>query len=376
MNQKEIIEKKKGNTDEIDLIEVALKIWDERKLILKTVAIFFVLGIIIAFGSKKEYKSECTFILDDNQGGSRVSGLLSQFGGLAGINIGDQEGNGIISPELYPNIIKSTPFMLELLDSKIEIEKFDTTISVFAYLNELEKPSFLNYVKKFTISLPKTILNALKKRKTKVALTVKTINIEIIKLTAEQEIIITNLSKRIIINLNEETGIITLGVELPDPVAAAEFANLTYKKLTEYLIDYKIDKATLDYNFINDRYCEAKQQYEAIQKELAVFRDQNKNVTTAFAQTEEERLQNKYQLAFNVYNSLAQQLEQSKIKIQEAMPVFKILNSVKVPLVRSRPKRSMVLILSVMLGFFAGIFIVFSKMVFVIIKNTSTDEYK
>jgi LPS O-antigen subunit length determinant protein (WzzB/FepE family) len=77
MSEKDNTEEKRTNTDEIDLIELALKIWAERKLILKTVAVFLVLGIIIAFGSKKEYKAECTFILDDNQGGSYVNPLIA-----------------------------------------------------------------------------------------------------------------------------------------------------------------------------------------------------------------------------------------------------------------------------------------------------------
>ncbi|MFW6370570.1 MAG: Wzz/FepE/Etk N-terminal domain-containing protein, partial [Bacteroidota bacterium] len=107
----------KNNTtrdDEIDLIEVALKIWAERRFFYKTVAVFFALGLIIAFGSKEEYKSETTFILEDNEGGSRVSGMLAQFGGLAGINFGGAESGDVLSPQLFPNIIHSTSFLVKL----------------------------------------------------------------------------------------------------------------------------------------------------------------------------------------------------------------------------------------------------------------------
>ena len=365
MEKKEINTKSQGpNSDEIDLIEVALKLWAERKLIVKTVVVFFILGIIVAFGSKKEYKAECTFILDDNQGGSRVSGLLAQFGGLAGINLGGQEGQGTISPELYPNIVKSTPFMLELLESEITIEKFDTTVSVFNYFNELEKPSFLGYVKKFTIRLPGTILGVLRGNKDGDSVLIKNENQEILKLTKDQEDIIKGLSERISINLDEKTGIINLGVELPDPLGAAQLVNITYKNLTEYLIEYKIDKATVDYNFINDRYLEAKDRYENAQNNLALFRDRNMNPAKASAQTQENRLQSEYQLTFDVYNGLAQQLEQAKIKVQEAMPVFKIVNRVKVPLEKSKPKKSLIFVISIFLGFFLGIFAVIILMIY------------
>jgi hypothetical protein len=40
----------------------------------------------------------------------------------------------------------------------------------------------------------------------------------------------------------------------------------------------------------------------------------NRNVVTSLAQAESQRLQNEYNLAFEVYKGLATQLEQAKIK--------------------------------------------------------------
>ena len=125
-------------------------------------------------------------------------------------------------------------------------------------------------------------------------------------------------------------------------------------------------------NFIRKRFLEAKQRYEQTQIEFATFRDQNKNVSTAYAQTEEERLQNGYQSAFNVYNGLAQQLEQAKIKVQEAMPVFKVLNTVQMPLKKSKPKMSLIFVAMICFGGFMGIGIVFGR---VVLKNLKK-QYK
>jgi uncharacterized protein involved in exopolysaccharide biosynthesis len=367
MGETKYIENKNTNNDEIDLIEVALKIWAERTLILKTVAVFFVLGIIIAFGSKKEYKSECTFILDDNKGGSRVSGLLSQFGGLAGINLGGMESEGTISPDLYPNIVQSTPFLLGLLSDTIKVEKLDTAVTVYHFFDELDKPSLTGYIKGYTIGLPGKILGLIRKKNTEtivVPLAETFSKQDYIKLTQTQEDIVGALRERISISLDETSGILTLSVEMPDPVAAAEVARKVYNDLMVYLIDYKIDKAQADHKFIAARHEEARERYEREQEKLASFRDQNKNVTSAYFQTEEERMNANFQLAFNVYNGLAQQLEQSKIKVQEAMPVFKVVNPVKVPLEKSKPKRSMILVVMIFLGGFLGIGIVFGRMMY------------
>jgi uncharacterized protein involved in exopolysaccharide biosynthesis len=363
--------KRPENKDEIDLIELALKIWAERKIIYKTVAVFFVLGLIVAFGSKKEYKAECTFILDDNNGGSAASGLLSQFGGLAGINLNSAQAEGTISPDLYPNIVKSTTFMLELLDAEIYIEKFDTTTTVFNYLNELEQPSFLGYIKKYTIGLPGTMLGLIRnKDNTESIITPNSNNKkELLKLTKEQDETLKALKDLINISLDDKTGIINLRTELPDAFAAAELTEKVYLNLTEYLINYKIEKATVDLNFVQTRFEESKRGYEESQKALAKFRDQNINMSSAYFKTEEERLQSEFDVAFSVYKGLAQQVEQAKIKVQEQMPVFKILNKVNVPIERTKPKRSLTLVLMVFLGSIIGLLSILLKQTMVSLKK-------
>jgi uncharacterized protein involved in exopolysaccharide biosynthesis len=369
---------KNNKSDEIDLIEIALNVWRERRIVYKTIIVFVFLGLLMAFGSKKEYKSDVTFILNDNQGGSAASSLISQFGGLAGINIGGSEKSGIVSPELYPNIIRSTSFIIELMESEIQIGKLDTVSIVFDYFTKLDKPSVLSYITGYTIGLPFKILNSFKKKKD-VDETMEELNenSDILRISQRQENVIKNLKDRISINLDEKTGVIKLSVEFPDAIGAADLTNLAYRKLTDYLINYKIEKSKEDYTFIKERYNESKLRYENTQKELANFRDANRNVTSAYFQTEEERLNNEYQIAYKVYNGLAQQLEQAKIKIQEAMPVFKVVDKVQVPLGRSKPRRAVTLILSLTLGIFLGLIIILFKSIsrsFVLPKKSKTYE--
>ena len=84
--------------------------------------------------------------------------------------------------------------------------------------------------------------------------------------------------------------------------------------LQKTITEFKIEKATAQLQFIEERYNEKKKEFELVQEKLAAFRDRNKNVTSAIALTHEEQLQNEYQLAFNVYSELAQQLEQAQIR--------------------------------------------------------------
>jgi len=163
--------------------------------------------------------------------------------------------------------------------------------------------------------------------------------------------------KRISVDVDSKSGILTLTAEMPDAVAAAELAQLSIDILTKYVSDYKVRKAQENYDFVQARYKEAKTEFEKNQEALAMFNDRNRNVVTALAQAESQRLQNEYNLAFEVYKGLASQLEQAKIKVKEETPVFTVLEPVIVPNRKSFPNTIVVILSSAILGCLVGIII-------------------
>jgi uncharacterized protein involved in exopolysaccharide biosynthesis len=342
-----------NSDNEIDLIEVAKKIWSERKIIYKTIAVFFVLGLIIAFGTPKEYKAETTLLVETSSSSS-MSGLLQQFGGLAGINLaGAKEGDNI-NPELYPNIVQSTPFLVEVLSQKVTYSKDSSNITVYNYLSNHVKPSVVGVVMAYTIGLPGKIIGLFKGNEKNNEILPKIDSI--VCFTGQQQDIANTLKGRI--KVTSEEGKISIAVEMPEPLAAAQLTNIVYQNLTKYLVSNKTQKASKDFEFISNQTNEAKFRFIAAQERLANFRDANRNIITSSFRMGEDRLQNEYTLAFNVYNGLAQQLEQAKIKVQEKTPVFKVLNPVQVPLEKSKPKRSLILIGMIFGGAIVGVGIV------------------
>ncbi|MDZ7692664.1 MAG: hypothetical protein U5K69_16310 [Balneolaceae bacterium] len=87
-----------------------------------------------------------------------------------------------------------------------------------------------------------------------------------------------------------------------------------------------------DLEFAEQQMERAEQRFQEIQTKLAEFRDSNVNLATARAQTREQQLQSEYDLAFNVYNSLAQQVEQARMRVQEQTPVVSILQPIQIPI--------------------------------------------
>jgi len=345
--------------DEIDLIEVAKTIWAGRKLILKVTAIFFVLGIVIAFGSKVEYEASCKLMPESQEGMKSNLGGLGSLAGLAGINL-DMGGTGALTPELYPQIAQSVPFIMKVWDEPIQFEKQDTTVSSYIYFKEIDKPSFISSVFKYTVGLPFQIKAWLSSSDGQTASDQNTG--QIIRLNKEDTELIEKYRERISVNVDTKTGILTLTTEMPDALAAAELAQLSIDLLTQYVTDYKVSKAQDNLNFVQERYNEARISFEKSQKALAQFNDRNRNVVTALAQAESNRLQNEYNLAFEVYKGLASQLEQAKIKVKEETPVFTVFEPVNVPFEKSSPNRKIILVLSVFLGGAISIGIIFGRL--------------
>lgn len=345
---------KSQNSDEIDLIEVFRKIWDGRKTIFKWMGIFFALGVLIVVVSPREYKSEVTLLVETGSGSNGMSGLLQQFGGFAGLNLGGATGEDALTPELYPDIIKSTPFLLEVMDQKVTESKYDSTLKVSEYIQRHTRPGFGGLIMGYTIGLPGKIIGWIKGKPKDPSLGIKRMDNKPFKLTPEQSGVAGELTKRIKAKQGESATTLNISVEMQDPVAAAQLVDSVVSGLTRYIVDYRTQKAKVDLKFVEERHKEAEEKYRIAQRNLAGYKDRNKNIILASALTSEQNLQAEYNLAFNLYNTLSQQLEQAKMKVQEKTPVFKVVEPAKVALGKSKPNTIIIIIGFLFIGGFLG----------------------
>ncbi|MDC3137285.1 Wzz/FepE/Etk N-terminal domain-containing protein [Bacteroidota bacterium] len=338
--------------DEIDLLELAKTIWSKRMFIVKVVALGAVIGVIAALLSPKEYKSTATLMPEystESQGGA--SSLLRQYGGLLGVSGGSYASNSnAIRVDLYPNIVQSTNFQLKLMDQPFYFSDINQEATLFDYYTELNNPGLMGLVAEYTIGLPGKILGAiLPKKELMTTVPGEASESMVLNLSKEEFEVISTLRQKITASLDEESGIVSVSVTLPDNVAAAAVTEYTIKELTEYLTEYRTEKVLRDLTFVEEQLATAEARFEEAQLTLAEFRDSNQGMSSARAQTEEQRLNSEYQIAFNLYNSLTQQYEEAKLKVQEETPVFKTLESVQVPL-EDETSGAMILIVFIMLS--------------------------
>jgi uncharacterized protein involved in exopolysaccharide biosynthesis len=353
----------KGNTgsEEIDVIEVLQKFWRSRKIIYKTVTVFFIIGLIIVLGTPKEYVSEITVLTESNSGSSTdMSGLFQQFGGFAGVSL---RKNTQISSNLYPIIIKSKPFLLDVINKKVTESKYGSQLTVAEYIKRYNKPSVISLILENTIGLPGKIIGWIKGKPEPSKVNAESKNVNTIY--PEQIGIANALSARIEVKKGKILGTLVLSVEMQDPLVAAQLTDSVLTCLTGYITNYNLKKVKADLEFVVKRQAEAETKYLITKRALASFRDRNKNVISANIRSEEERLQTENSLAMNVYNGLSNQLEQAKLKVQERTPVFRVMEPAKVPSGKSKPKIVSSLVLMIFLGTLLGIGLIFMKMIYI-----------
>ena len=322
---------------EIDLMEYARKLWKAKKLLLKVAAIATIAGIVIALSVPKQYTAEVIFLPESGKnGGNNLSGMAAMLG-LGNIGMGSDANALNIS--MTSDIVISTPFILELFNSQVKTldGKQDTTI--IAYLETESKP-WWNTLK----SLPRMAIGGVKSLFSSFDENKEEKNIDPFQLTPKQMGKVNALKSIIIAEADKKTGMTKLSVTVQDPMVAAMMVNTVLVKLQKYITKYKTSKAQENYDELKLFYEQSKEAYHKAQEEYARYSDANKNVILQSVRIEQERLQNEQNLAYQIYNQYATQLQLARTKLQEEKPAFAILEPASVPLHPSGTSRKIILV--------------------------------
>ena len=339
---------------EIDLVALVKKMWLNKGLIIKLTAVFMVLGLLVALFSSKVYTTSCDIVPQTSKGAK--GGGMSSLAALAGINLNDGQSGAELSPLVYQNIMNSTSFRKELMQTKIDFEEAGRPVSFYEYYTseEFNKPTVLSYIMKYTIGLPGVIMGAIRGEQPEPdysslggASAIETISKDDFKAMSILESCIS-------MTLDNKNGYLTITANMPEALAAAQLAQASVEFLQKYITKFKIEKVQSNLDFVQERYNEAKGNFEDIQSRRAKFRDANHNSVKYAARVEQEKLDAEYTLAMNLYSELATQLEQAKINVKETTPILTVIRPVTVPYKKSKPQRAMILLAFTFLGFAAG----------------------
>lgn len=356
--------------EKISITGLFSMIYKEKLLLAFFIAGFLGIGLFIYFLSPKEYKTSAVLLPESNT--SNIGGI-GNLASLAGVNLGRMATmDRTLSPNVYQDIIKSTPFLNELVSTSYYFPSIEKECTLADYLVIYSEPTFWekmgNIFRKNPQAKPVGPLDSLTgaaniSDSTEVAIFSNTI-FQPLNRTA-----IVRLNNRIIYNTNLSTGLITISLDLQDPDVGARVLQEIIAQLINISQRYSGQRDSTSIEQLDRQILDRKKEYEAATRRLASFQDQNRGLILSIDKTAIEQLQNDVTLSRNIYTSLLQQREQISIQSKSQKAPISIIEPVQIASGPYTPRLLKTFIISIFMGIFVGsCFILTRKSILTIIR--------
>ena len=112
---------------QLDLFKYVVQLWDDRRIVIWTMAACVVIGLLSYIMRPTKYSTRAT-LLPSYASSESSLGNLGALASLAGVNVGG--GTGGISPDLYPTVSQSVPYLLELINVPLDSEDSDRAMTL------------------------------------------------------------------------------------------------------------------------------------------------------------------------------------------------------------------------------------------------------
>ena len=351
LNQLDSMEAQESSIDFGKLFRDLLK---HKKLYFKVLAWTFIVACVYTLSLPNYYK--CTVTLSPEMSGSKSTGGLASLASSFGVNLKGAMSNNTeaLFPTLYPELMNSTIFKTGLFAIPVTIEgdkeagEPDRTMTYYEYLAKEQKTTWWGAAIKGLVSLFKEE---------------KPLSEEVdpFRLTREQARIVKMIDKKIICDVDKKTMVISIDVTDQDPVICATMADSVKVRLQQAITDYRTSKARVDLEYNKKMFAEAKQRYDKATDAYVRFADGNQKIFLQTVRQKQSKLEDEMQLQQSIYQQLAGQVQQAEMKVQEATPAFTTLQNATVPVRKSGPARSKIVLIFLFLAFLATTAWVFYK---------------
>ncbi len=341
------MEEREEQYDEIDIMELLRKLLKDWKLILKWCGVAAVVGLVIGFSTPKEYTVTSKLAPEIV---TKTSNAVSSIASMLGANVSNMTTNDALYPELYPEIVSSTPFITDLFSVEVKYKDRKegmVTTDYYSYLKDHTKSPWWSVA----LAAPFKALGwfvGLFREKPEAVEGYADLNPS--ALTREQSLVAKAISKSVGIDVDKKTLVMTLTVTSQSPYVSKAISETVIDKLQEYVTGYRTQKSRKDLEYYRQLYEEAQSDYYDAQQRYAGYVDANKGVVLQSVKIEQERLQNEMNLSFQLYNSCAQQLQMARAKVQQETPVCVVMQPPVLPLKASKPSKMMTLVACIFLG--------------------------
>ncbi|MBQ0085576.1 MAG: chain-length determining protein [Prevotella sp.] len=322
----------------IDYKEVWHRICEKRKLFFKIVPIVMVLSVLYILCIPRTYTCIIKLAPEyDLASAGNLNSLAAQFG----LDVGNSfPSTDAISPTLYPDLIKSTNFVVSLFPIQVVNKEGTIKTDYFTYLKDHQKSPFWSKAIYW-------IKNLFTKKEGKKA----TDKVDPFRLTKKETDILKQITKQIKCSVDKKTDVITFTIIDQDPLICACIADSVSTKLQSFITEYRTSKARNDVEYYERLLKQAKHDYVKSRQIYGDYADSHADINLPSFQAKIDDLENEMQLKYNAYNTIQAQLQAAKAKVQEKTPAFTTLQSATVPIKATGPKRMIFVAVLTLLAF-------------------------
>lgn len=313
----------------IDLKKIVKLLYGSKMLYVKVLPVVFVLSSLFIICIPRYYT--CTVKLAPESTRAASGGSLSALASSFGINLASKAlGADAISPELYPDLMKSTDFVVGLMNINVKSGDGKVNTTLYDYLRTKQKAAWWNSALGY-------VLDMFADADPSAAVVPESINS--FRLSKTQMDMVKVISGNIKCSVDKKTDVITIEVTDQNALICATLADSVKVHLQKAITEYRTNKARLDLAYTKKLYAESKQAYEQARYKYAEFADANNDAVLKSVTSLMEDYENEMQLKYNVYSMVSTQLQAAKAKVQETTPAFTTLQSATVPQKPAGPKR-------------------------------------
>lgn len=330
---------------QINLVEMLKLIKQDKKKMLIYVGVAVVIGLVAAFTTPKAYTS--TVMLAPEESGSGFSGSISSLASMVGMNMKIGQTGDALYPEIYPDLVSSTDFLVGLFPIKVTTKDGKVNSDYYTYLTKYSKTALFDYPK---VGMA-WVMKSLRSKETRPYQTKGDTPKTPLWLNNDQAEVVKGLSKAVACSVDKKTNVITISVTDQDPLIAATVADSVKNHLQVAITEYRTKKARVDLDYMQGLFDDARQQYDKARQVYASYADTNQDVLLQSYKLKEEDLENDMQLKYNIYTTVVEQLQLAKAKVQERTPAFTEVQSATVPMRPSSRGKAATLLIWMFAGF-------------------------
>lgn len=327
--------------DQVYILTALKRIKHKRKLFLSVSAITFVVACLLILPVPRYYACEVVLAPEINNmsaGQNSISNITSSLG----FNLGSAATGDAISPDIYPQLLKSNDFILNLVNCRIKTidNKIDTTYYQYMRLYQKNNPLLLpiSWITRLFTSREKTQNN---------------LRINPFRLTKAETDILSKIEGNITCQIDLKTGMISIAVTDQDPLVSATMADSVRSQLQLFITRYRTSKAQRDADYYKKLTAEAKAGYERARQVYGSYADANTDIVLESYNSKKDDLENEMQLKFNAYSAMNSQLQAARAKVLEKTPAFTVIKSATVPTKPAGPKRMIFVAIMLLLSWIA-----------------------